>query len=304
MLNDVPAGAKLVEEFAKLLHDGHGESCPWRNRGCDGMSSHSTRWISLSNLLIDTIQHLPLTNADSALAGLRKRYLNMLQMGDKLPADDAIQSPEDFQLDELLKMLPEDWSKTSEKPAVNGEAASSDNQDSTEANAPPSTETPLNRAALTLAFFGWDAVSDGATGLVGCGACFRRLGLWMYKPKANGDVTVYASLDVAFEHMEYCPWIDRMAQSGTGKPNQKTEDLRSGWELVAQAVRVKHRRHLRSTTSMDTVQTDTGTPSAEFGEDDENDEAKKTADREWWAKIRRMRQLLTTKSPRRKSVIQ
>ncbi|KAJ5825617.1 hypothetical protein N7474_002755 [Penicillium riverlandense] len=277
--------AKLVEEFAKLLHDGHGENCPWRNRGCD-----------------DTIQHLPLTNADTALAGLRKRYLNMLQMGDKLPADDVIQSPESFKLDELLKILPEDWSKTSDKPAEDGEAGNGNNQDSAEAQ--PSMETPLNRAALTLAFFGWDAVSDGAAGLVGCGACFRRLGLWMYKPKANGDVTVYASLDVALEHMEYCPWIDRLSQSGTGKPNQKMEDLRSGWELVAQAVRVKHRRHLRSTTSMDTVQTDASSASADFGGDDENDEAKKTADREWWAKIRRMRQLLTTKSPRRKSVIQ
>ena len=43
MLNVMSVGAKLVDEFAKLLHDGHAESCPWRNRGCDGISSYHTR---------------------------------------------------------------------------------------------------------------------------------------------------------------------------------------------------------------------------------------------------------------------
>lgn len=32
-------GAKLVEEYEKLLSEGHGLSCPWRNKGCDGMST-------------------------------------------------------------------------------------------------------------------------------------------------------------------------------------------------------------------------------------------------------------------------
>lgn len=26
-----------MEEYLKLLVDGHGETCPWRNKGCDGM---------------------------------------------------------------------------------------------------------------------------------------------------------------------------------------------------------------------------------------------------------------------------
>jgi hypothetical protein len=221
-------------------------------------------------------------------------------MGDKLPADDIVHTPEGLDLDVLIKGLPEEWFKEAEKPAVSSneetQPTNVDNQDSTERH------TPVNRAALALALLGWDTASDGAAGLVGCGACFRRLGLWMYKPKDNGDVTVYTSLDVADEHMDYCPWIDKVAQSGTGRPNEKLAELRAGWQLVAEAVKVKHRRRLRTMGSIDTLRTDPGVPTETAGEE-ENAEAKKKADREWWAKIRRVRQVLTAKSPKRKAVL-
>jgi hypothetical protein len=124
----------------------------------------------------------------------------------------------------------------------------------------------------------------------------------MYKPKENGDVSVYTSLDAAAEHMDYCPWVDRVAQSGTGKADEKAASLRSGWEIVTEAVKVKHRRRIRSVASVDTLRTEPSTPSAETFSDEgaENEETKKAADREWWAKIRRMRHVLTHKSPRRK----
>ncbi|KXG48178.1 uncharacterized protein PGRI_020480 [Penicillium griseofulvum] len=275
--------ARLVDEYAKMLSSAHGESCPWRNKSCDA-----------------TIQHLPLTNCDTALSGLHKRYTNISQMGDKLPADDIVHTPEGLDLDASIKGLPEEWFKEAEKPTGSSTEETQptivDNQDSTE------THTPVNRAALALAFLGWDTASDGAAGLVGCGACFRRLGLWMYKPKDNGDVTVYTSLDVADEHMEYCPWIDKVAQSGTGRPNEKLAELRAGWQIVAEAVKVKHRRRLRTMGSTDTLRTDPGVPTETPG-DEENTEAKKKADREWWAKIRRVRQVLTAKSPKRKAVL-
>lgn len=263
--------------------------------------------VLVANHALATIQHLPLTNADTAVSGLCKRYFSLVKMGDKLPADDIIQSPELFDLDGLVTALPQEWFKESNPLAVPTDAsepASGNNHEATEVASQPSPEAapPVNRAALTLAFFGWDTAPESAAGLVGCAACFRRLGLWMYKPKANGEVTVYSSLDVAFEHMEYCPWIDRAAQSGTGRPHEKMEELRSGWELVAQAVKVKHRRRIRSAASMDTVRTDSTTLSAESVEG-ESEETKKTSDREWWSKIRRMRQVLTTKSPRRKSIL-
>lgn len=36
-LNKLYIGARLVEEYAKRLSEAHGENCPWRNKGCDGM---------------------------------------------------------------------------------------------------------------------------------------------------------------------------------------------------------------------------------------------------------------------------
>lgn len=290
------------------------------------MAQQELRWyvsqkpqnLSSSNhFSIATIQHLSLTNTDTALAGLRDRYLNLVKMGDKLPADNTIQTPEGFDLGALIKILPGGWlQETDQAPEVNPEKEANDGDQ--EAAPQPSiedlqqsTETPkqsaeaaypINRAALAMSLFGWNSVADGAAGLVECRACFRRLGLWMYKPRENGDVTVYTSLDVTTEHMEYCPWIDRRAQSGTGRPNEKTDDLRCGWEVVAEAVKVKHRRRIRSRASMDMIHTNASTPSVESVEGG-GDEEKKKADREWWAKIRRMRQVLTTKSPRRKSTV-
>ncbi|KAJ5940104.1 hypothetical protein N7516_000272 [Penicillium verrucosum] len=275
--------SRLVDEYAKMLSSAHGENCPWRNKSCDA-----------------TIQHLPLTNYDAALSGLHQRYTNISKMGDKLPAEDIVQTPEGLDLDILIKGLPDEWFQEAEKAAVStsGEAQPTniDNQNSTE------KPKAANRTALALALLGWDTASDEAAGLVGCGACFRRLGLWMYKPKDNGDVTVYTSLNVAEEHMEYCPWIDKVAQSGTGRANENLTELRAGWQIVTEAVKVKHRRRVRTMTSTDTLRTDLSTPTETQGEE-ENPDAKKKAEREWWAKIRRVRQVLTAKSPKRKAVL-
>lgn len=224
-------------------------------------------------------------------------------MGDKLPAESAIQTPDGLDLDGLVKTLPEDWFNDQEQAPQTTDAQEETTVDSIESASQPPAEPSksINKAALSMALFGWDAVTDGAAGLVGCKACFRRLGLWMYKPKENGDVTVYTSLDVTSEHMEYCPWIDRLAQSGTGKSNEKTESLRGGWEIVAEACKVKHRRRLRSVASMDISHSRSSTPYEESIPDEENEESRKSADREWWAKIRRIRHALTPKSPHRKS---
>ncbi|KAJ5671817.1 hypothetical protein N7507_000944 [Penicillium longicatenatum] len=279
--------ARLVEEYAKQLSEAHGENCPWRNKGCDA-----------------TIQHLQLVNTDTAITKLHDRYMNIVKLGEKLPAEGVIETPEGFHLDNLIEMLPAEWFKDSKTAS---EATNTETETNAEATAPtqqPPAEPPkqVNRTALAMAFFGWDSVADEAAGLVGCKACFRRLGLWMYKPKENGDVTVYTSLDVASEHMEYCPWIDPVAQSGSGKPNEKVDGLRSGWQVVAEACKVKHRRRLRSVASMETVNSRPSTPLQDSAPDEENEESRKTADREWWAKIRRIRQSLTSKSPHRKSV--
>lgn len=250
-------------------------------------------------------------------------------MEDKLPAEDVVQTPESLDLDQIISVLPSGFLDT-DKPAETAEATETTGEAQPEAQpeqpetqpetpkpdenqqpaSQPQEETPqktmsINKAAFALALFGWDTVSDGAAGLAGCGACFRRLGLWMYKPKDNGEVRVYDALEVANEHMEYCPWISGQAQSGTAKPTEKPEALRSGWESLAQSLRVKHRRQVRSTVSMDTLRAGSETPSMDgpVVDDGVDEETKKATDREWWSKIRRMKQVLNVKSPRRKSIV-
>lgn len=265
-----------------------------------------------------TIHRLPLANPDVAISGLQKRYLNLVKMEDKLPVEEAIQTPESLDLDEVINVLPtgfvepdkpnemtepEKQPETTQpetiKPEIKEEG---ENQESSpQAQEEISQKITINKAALALALFGWDTVSGGTAGLAACGACFRRLGLWMYKPKADG-AEIDNPLEVASEHMEYCPWVSGQAQSGTGKPTDKPETLRSGWQVSAQALKVKHRRQIRSTASMDTLRAGSETPSMMDGsvvDSEVDEEAKKATDREWWSKIRRMRQVLNVNSPRK-----
>lgn len=265
-----------------------------------------------------TIHRLSLANPDVAISGLQKRYLNLVKMEDKLPVEEAIQTPDSLDLDEIMNALPTGFvepdkpNETTEpekhteitqsettKPEIEGE---SENQESSpQAQEGISQKITINKAALALALFGWDTVSGGTAGLAVCGACFRRLGLWMYKPKADG-ADIDNQLEVANEHMEYCPWISGQAQSGTGKPTDKPETLRSGWQVSAQALKVKHRRQIRSTASMDTLRAGSETPFVMDGsviDSEVDEEAKKATDREWWSKIRRMRQVLNVNSPRK-----
>ncbi|KAL2821989.1 C3HC zinc finger-like-domain-containing protein [Aspergillus granulosus] len=269
---------KLVQEYANLIVQGHGENCPWRNKGCDA-----------------TIHRLQLTNPDVAITGFRTRYSRLLQMPDQLPDPDSVQAPEGFDAQDIISILLDfplrsETTETQQTGPESGQGIESQ---------PTVQADPINKAAFVLAFFGWDTV-DGSPGLVACSACFRRLGLWIYKPKDNVETASHDLLDVANEHMEYCPWINGKAQSGTGKPSEKADALQSGWEALSQAVKVRHLRQTRSSTPMGS-RAGSETPSMDSSVFDEaNDDARKAKDREWWAKIRRMRQVLNVKSPKRK----
>lgn len=249
-----------------------------------------------------TIHRLPVANADTAITGLQKRYMNLVKMGDKLPSSDIIRTPDSFDSEETIKILPPGFTEQGERPmSRESEAPPASEGEATPAQ-PSETEPSINHTAFALAFFGWDTTSEEAAGLAGCGACFRRLGLWMYKPKENGAPPVYDALEVDKEHMEYCPWINGQAQSGSGKASDKHQELRSGWELLAQGLKVKHRRRTRASMSRDTSRAVSEVSSMDTpGVDEAKSEEKKASDREWLAKIRRMRQMLHVKSPKRKS---
>ncbi|KAF9888701.1 hypothetical protein FE257_008459 [Aspergillus nanangensis] len=230
------------------------------------------------------------------IAGLQARYSRIIKMQDQLPAQEIIETPASFDLENTLDTLPTEQFQNAGTD-IQTEAPQTAQETSSQSQ-PPDVLT-INKAALCMALFGWDDVSDGTSGLIGCSACFRRLGLWMFRPKDNGAPPLYDTLDLAQEHLEYCPWVDGKAQSGTDKPFEKVEDLKSGWQLLVLALKVKHRRHTRLSTSTPS-RAASEAPSAEDSFFDEtNHETQKSNDREWWAKIRRMRQVLNVKSPKR-----
>lgn len=232
-----------------------------------------------------------------AISGLKKRYYNLAGMGSKLPSRETIETPEDFDLEGILRMLPTEFyaEKENEEPSESGTSGPQGQE-----AAPKETARDINKAAFALAFFGWNTVSDGTAGLAGCGACFRRLGLWMYKPKENGEVTVYDKLNVVAEHMDYCPWINKVAQSGSGKKTERIEGLHSGWEVLVHAINTKHRRLVRSTGSEKTLK-DIDTSS--FDDISHDEDTQRAKDKEWWAKLRRMRQVLNVKTPKKSKPI-
>ncbi|KAK2740163.1 hypothetical protein FQN55_009004 [Onygenales sp. PD_40] len=271
--------ARLVEEYAKRIAEGHSERCPWRKSGCD-----------------DTIQRLPLTNPETALSGLRTRYRNLNKLGPKLPAIENIETPTGLELDEIIRILPANILSESTTRTTTSTGNNEDNQ--VEAS---SQETPkdINQAAFTLALFGWDAASDVGADLATCGACFRRLGLWMYKPKKDGSISVYSSLNVVSEHMDYCPWINAKTQSGGRKSVVKGPggEVQSGWEVLGQAIKTIHRRQTRSDAPL--VESTPEVPASPAGASVDDDESRKLKDREWWAKLRRVRQTLQVKGSKK-----
>lgn len=240
---------------------------------------------------------MPLTNPEIVISALRKRYSNLSKMESKLPSSDTIETPEDFDVEAIIKMLPPEFFQPEEGSVDVSELETRpDSQENGRSTpAPENARQDINRAAFMLAFFGWDTVSDGTAGLAGCGACFRRLGLWMYKPKENGDITVYNKLDVVNEHMDYCPWVNSITQSGSGKKTEKAEDLHNGWQTLAHTIKTKHRRHVRSMTSDHARDFDTRSVD-QVTIDSQTHEAR---DKEWWAKLRRMRQVLNVKAPKK-----
>ena len=206
--------------------------------------------------------------------------------------------PEDVDVDEIVRMLSPAFFQDR---STQGEPLESNNHAGAEENAIPTPDKGNNvsKSALILAFFGWDVVGDAAAGLAGCGACFRRLGLWMYKPKDDGGVRVYNKLEVANEHLDYCPWINPKTQSGTEKKTGKRTsavDFHSGWEILHRTIKNKYRRRAKAETEGSPgKESDSALPEPTLVDE----EAQKTKDKEWWTKLRKVRQALNMKGAKK-----
>ncbi|KAI1941548.1 hypothetical protein LOZ57_005677 [Ophidiomyces ophidiicola] len=267
--------AALVDKYAGLIVDGHGEKCPWRKTGCD-----------------ETIHRLLMAKPDKALSGLRERYLNLASLGEKIPPLECIAVPEGVDICATSEMISSKMlsSTQSESECVTVAENPTTMQNGTKNGTNEAAQDSVNLSALALALFGWDLSGNKSAGVASCKACFRRLGLWMYMPKDDGSSSIYPNLDVVGEHLDYCPWINAKTQSGSGKARDKDAfqgaEL-SGWQILRRVIINMHRRQNLSIAS------ETQAPECQDGTTSPNEmdpEAKKAKDREWWSKLRRVRQ--------------
>lgn len=216
---------------------------------------------------------------------------------------DSLVLPETLDINAVLDIIPPGTllgdSSGVEKSRPHGEPTQIQECQATE-DSGEATENPTNKAAFVLAFFGWDIYEDKSAGLVSCEACFRRLGLWMYKPKDDGQSPIYPTLDVANEHLDYCPWINSTTQSGTGKrtgQSAEAAERHSGWQVLEQVIRNLHRRRTWS-AQLETPANQDG-PARVSEEADGDEEARKAKDKAWWTKLRRVRQALQVRGPKK-----
>jgi len=147
-----------------------------------------------------------------------------------------MRTPEGFDLDVVLKYLANDFAISS---SISPESTSS---------------TEVNKVAFLMALFGWHGHTHGRMGAqlgsVACQACFRVLGLWLFKSKsvneAGEEVTgpVVNGLDASLEHRDYCPWRNAVSQNGQHPTVRSSTNKMAGWEIVVRIL--KNEYHLRT----------------------------------------------------------
>lgn len=167
-----------------------------------------------------------------------------------LPEESSLRLPEGLDIDVIFTYLPPNFF-TVPPPPANSAATTSTSTPSRDHNSTASLPTAEpNRVALALAIMGWQGLYDARVGhaanSASCHTCLRRLGLWMFKPKAvdtgtNKTMVVPAvmdHLDPLREHRFFCPWKNGAAQRNSGaKPNSEGGGDKPAWEVLIQGLR-------------------------------------------------------------------
>lgn len=247
---------------------------------------------------------LPLNNATTAIQGLKQRYMELCARASNLPPVANLRLPSDLDLELVISYLPPTF--FSSPPPKNPDEADAD------------TTSYVNRAALTMALFGWQEYNHdrlgSQLGSVSCHSCFRVLGLWLFKTKEGNTVTeelngpVINCLDVVKEHRQYCPWSNSISQNGTSSAKSATTPALAGWETLIRVLKNDH--HLRqSATIRTTIHPVTRQGTADnveselsVGVDLDDDEARsirEEKDKERWARLRRVKSLFDSKGNKR-----
>lgn len=259
------AQEQLVEKYAEMVVTSHESGCLWRRKGCDGV--FHTSMTALENVLrnpVDTIQRLPLAHHKAAIDDLRQRYHSLVAIASELPPDPS--TPPGLDLSSISQDLspllhPPSSEPLSTTPPSPPKPPANDTTTTTTATANTTPPSPLNTSALALALLGWQAEANHVIGLATCTACFRRLGLWLFKPSpsppsSSDSPDIQSSmhrLDLVSEHRDYCPWVNAQAQNGSTGTTNKTQQQRTsldgggltGWQSLLRAVNacLLHKRH-------------------------------------------------------------
>ena len=160
----------------------------------------------------------------------------------------------------------------------------------------------INVSAFTLALFGWQAEEGHISGLATCTACFRRLGLWLFKPSGDDPDSQSSMdrLDVVDEHRDYCPWINVLSQNGGSR--RSSLDVLSGWEVVWRHVNntAMYRRDgtagIRAESEKENVEAAGQVGSAVSSDSTAEEKAAiEQKDQERWAKLKRLKQVFQAK---------
>ena len=255
----------------------------------------------------DTIYRLPLAHRATTLENLRLRYESLTAISSDLPS--SLSTPLAFTLtpasnDLFLLLNPPSTASTSTSATISQTGSSS----------APS----INREAFALALFGWQAEPSPIPGLATCHACFRRLGLWLFKSTSPPSSPSMTRLDVVAEHRDYCPWINPDSQSLTltahdqhqpNSPRSSTSDM-AGWEILLRVVNTSVQllrlenaaRPSSSPTEVNGADGDGGSEAGAVLDEVGNNKARDAKDRERWVKLKKLRQVFHVKRGKEKRV--
>lgn len=89
----------------------------------------------------------------------------------------------------------------------------------------------VHQERLRLAMCGWQG-SSGREDVAECRACFRSLGLWLYR----GEEPIMEKLDALESHLEYCPWRSPSTQR-TEIELEGKKAMVPAWVLVARTIK-------------------------------------------------------------------
>ena len=264
---------QLVQKYEEMIVTGHKEGCPWREKGCDGKRySYVLGYVILNAIGTATIHRLPLAHSSTALDALRLRYDSLVKIASDLPP--KLEPPEGFDIDKLstqfsalvrmpkknsaanyggpspspkaltfltegspstMPRTPTTPSKSTGVLLAESQTPSGDSQTLSTEGQNSQAYQGVNKKALTLAIFGWQAEKDHPSniqGIASCKTCFRRNLLSSYRERADGTIPYYPE-----DHRGYCPWTNASTQNGgrVSGDSASEQDL-AGWSTLVKLI--------------------------------------------------------------------